>query len=349
MKNVFLFYGPETFLSKDKLRLWKKIFIEKHGISGFTSIDCQSHEEQTSLASTLRHTLQQPSLFQKNSFTIISHLSSLKNTETIDSVLLLSQSLPQMHVVVFFEEDILDSHSFFKKCRDLEKKDCITFEYFEPLREMMLIKWIVARAVLHGSTISQNNAQYLIQILSPAKLPFSKEANMPPLWNIEQELKKLCSYRQGKEIDISHIKDLVSFQLHSHLFDLTDALLGNSIQITFSITRNLLHVPKSAIRKEALSITGFLISQFRSFLLLKTMEEQKLNTQEIGEKLSWNPKRLWVVSRKIQYHSSQSFATSYSLLLRLDSDLKTYFLDPPCSLERTLLSIHALLTKKSSF
>ncbi len=348
MNNVFLFHGPETFLSREKINLWKNIFTQKHGVSGFCSIDCEAHDEQSSILGTLRRTLQQPPLFQKNAFTVISKLSSLKNPEGIDSILSLCSSLPQSHVVVFFEDELLDSHSFFKKCSVLAKKGALTMECFETLHGTQLLTWASTRAHTHKSTLPQKEALHLIKLLTPQKQPFSKEPVSPSLWRLEQELLKLCAYRFENTISIQDINELVVGENQSHLFDLTDALLTNSLNISLGILQNLLDVPKASLRKEGISITGFLCSQIRSFLVLKNMQESNISNQESAEKLSWNPKRLWVVSQKIQNNSSQQFQKCYSLLLRLDSDLKTKFLDPLHSLERTLITIHTLLLKKSS-
>ncbi len=348
MNNVFLFYGPETFLSKEKLRLWKNVFTQKHGLSGFCSIDCEVHDEQASLVGTIRRTLQQPPLFQKNAFTVISKLSSLKNPEGIDSVLSLCSSLPQSHVVVFFEDELLDSHSFFKKCSALAKKGTLSMECFETLHGAQLLTWVSARAHTHKSTLPQKEALHLVKLLTPLKPPFSKEPVSPSLWRLEQELLKLCAYRFESTISIQDINELVVGENQSHLFDLTDALLNNPLHSVLGILQNLLNVPKATLRKEGISITGFLCSQLRSFLVLKDMEEHHISSQESAEKLSWNSKRLWVVSQKIKNNSSKQFLKCYALLLKEDSDLKTKFLDPLHSLERTLIKIHILLHKNPS-
>lgn len=340
MHHIFLFSGPETFRSSEKIRFWKKSFDEKYGSTTLNSIDCEARDQQTNILSTIKTTLQTPSIFQHHALTIIRSLSSLKDVSFSETIAPILKTLPKTHVVVLWEDEIDRRTTFYTSLQKAEKEGVLEGEYFDRLSSAQLRSWITKRVQEKGGFITPPALLELLAFIDP-QTPFTKkEINLTPsLWEVEQELSKLCAYAQSKPIDVHMVNLLVSQKGSSHIFELIDSLLDRSPKKILLLSKNLLSVPKSQQRKTCISLCAFLISQFRSFCILKSMLTDEQSEKTCAQHLSWNPKRVWVISQKVKKYSLSSYEELYKKLLALDTLLKYSTGDPRGVFEHTLLKL----------
>ena len=107
------------------------------------------------------------------------------------------------------------------------------------------------------------------------------------------ELHKLASFAQGRAIVADDVELLVSRQDESHVFSFIDTLLAGDGATARRMTAHLLAQKDSS----AVGIIVLLQNQFRAFCILKDLCATGTSDADAAAKLSWNPKRVWVVKR----------------------------------------------------
>ena len=141
--------------------------------------------------------------------------------------------------------------------------------------------------------------------------------NTRQLWN---ELEKLKIYwGDSKEpLDENAVSDLVLCNTQNSL-QLASAIKDGRTDRALELASDLINH-----NEPALKIVATLVGQFRTWTIVKLMQQTKENNQAIASAAGINnPNRLYFIEREIQTIPAEQFLASLPLLLELEYSLKT--------------------------
>jgi len=137
------------------------------------------------------------------------------------------------------------------------------------------------------------------------------------LWR-ELEKLKLYSHQKNQALDLDDVASLVSNSTQNSLKLASSIIQGNTGE-SLKIISELIRQNEPALR-----ILATLVGQFRTWLMIKLMEEQgEKDEAKIAEKAELsNPKRLYFLRKEISGISGEKLLASLPILLDLESQLK---------------------------
>lgn len=313
MNNLFLFTGTETFLLHEHVSMWKEAFKEKHG--GDMNINVINGED-AELGEIVAQVEAAPFLADKR-LIFIEGLPEAPKTKNVDKVTKKDEErdkqqqklidylekIPESSVVVFVQPNPDKRKSLYKKIvQHAEVKN------FNPLSGPDLNIWIKNRIQKYKTTLDTNTADYLISLTGQ------------DLWRVDQELKKLSSYCEGRPITKKDIDHLVVPTIEANVFHLTDALGAKDHR---QAIRNL---HRSMAAGENLRQTFYMIvRQFRLFLQVGGYLGNYPNTtsSNVASSLKIHPFVAKNTVNQLKHFNVQELKSAYERLLEIDVGLKT--------------------------
>ena len=324
--HIYAFIGRDDFSVAQKVKTWVRAFQEKHGSHGISIFDCQATGD---LLVSLKSVLQGSGLFQTQTLVVIKNPWSAKATENQSRLNEKIGSLPATHFLVITDTSMDGRTGLAKGLSELKKNDAVSIELYDIPAGATLRSWIRARAKHHGGTFEANAENYFASAYAQSR-DSVQESEDPPfdLWCLDNEIRKLVSYVNGQPITTADIARAASLPSSAHIFHLTDVLLEKKYADALRIAQTLIGGDPARLRSQLLSLIAFLVSQFHSFVLLKSMAEDGIPEGDAAQHLGWNTKRIWVVSKKIQRFSSAALQKNLHGMLDLEQVLKTGAGDP---------------------
>ena len=299
---VILLYGPDNFRSKKKLKeiieQYKK--VNKKGLS-LIFLDAQ----ETNF-SQFKNELQQTSLFSEKKLIVLTDVFSnqqfkedlLENWKMINA----SDS-----IVVIFGEGKVASNDRLLKIAAKEGKN----QEFELLEGDKLKKWIKAEvAALKGD-------------IDPEALDRLAEFSGNDLWRLENEIKKLVSFKGRERIEAKDISLLVKPKIDADIFKTIDAIAQKDRKRALVLINR--HLEKG---DNALYLLSMVTYQFRNLLLVKDLMEKNYPYYAIAQATSMKP---FVLRKSYQLAGEFSMAELkkiYRNIFQADLDIKTGKIKP---------------------
>ena len=159
---------------------------------------------------------------------------------------------------------------------------------------------------------------------------------------LTMELQKLqlSHYGKTKPISAKEIDSLVQVSAHNSL-QLAIAIRTANISQSLSLLGELIRNNEVGLR-----ICATLVGQFRTWLLIKLMQESgERDDKAIAEAAEIsNPKRIYFLKQEVQGLNSQKLMRSLSILLRLEADLK-HGKDETATLQTAIIELCQAMTK----
>jgi len=159
---------------------------------------------------------------------------------------------------------------------------------------------------------------------------------------LTMELQKLqlSHYGKTKPISAKEIDSLVQVSAHNSL-QLASAIRTANISQSLSLLGELIRNNEVGLR-----ICATLVGQFRTWLLIKLMQESgERDDKAIAEAAEIsNPKRVYFLKQEVQGLNSQKLMRSLSILLRLEADLK-HGKDEIATLQTAIIELCQAMTK----
>jgi len=159
---------------------------------------------------------------------------------------------------------------------------------------------------------------------------------------LTMELQKLqlSHYGKTKPISAKEIDSLVQVSAHNSL-QLASAIRTANISQSLSLLEELIRNNEVGLR-----ICATLVGQFRTWLLIKLMQESgERDDKAIAEAAEIsNPKRVYFLKQEVQGLNSQKLMRSLSILLRLEADLK-HGKDEIATLQTAIIELCQAMTK----
>jgi len=334
--RIYCFIGSDTFSRAEKIVAWTTRFTEKYGKTGISLFDLSAQNgDDGQIQESIKKALRGNSLFSQNALIIIRHPFEEKATTFHDAFIPLLDSLPETHFLVF-DDNSLDAKSALGKVLNayIEKGVAISEEFVFPTGPA-LKKWIEKRASHYKGSFEYDAITWLLG----AATELLKTNDASHLWLIDNEIQKLCAYAAQKPITKKDIQIVSCLPPAAHIFTVMDALLEKNKREALARVHYATGVRDSQFNTNLLKMIAFLINQYRSFFIIKSMEEEGKKENEIASALSWNSRRVWVIVKKLKSFSRLQLRSYYEATLDCEKKIKTGDGDPLLNLD---LLIHQL-------
>lgn len=297
--NVFLFYGEETYLAHQKLKLWREKFEEKYE----GDMNIAQLEGKGLLAGDLESDIQStPFLADKRLVIVKDFLDKGSKDEQKKVGDILEKEVPDFCILVFSEDKMPDKRSsLFKKLNKIGN-----LEEFMPLMGHSLSKWIMDKADEKKMKIPMQMADYLGQVAGS------------DLWNLENELEKLKMFSLEKPITKEAIDDLVHPNLTTTIFKFTDYLAHRNTKGSLHTLHILLDSGEDIVK-----ILFMIVRHFRILIQVKDLVDRGTRKPDIVSKLKQHPYTIATTIKQSPNFSPQTLREIYEALLQIDIDLKT--------------------------
>lgn len=297
-KNVYLFYGEDTYSSLQKLNFWQSEFTKKYG--GETNIEILEGkilnpvEFDTNIGAF-------PFLSEKKLIIIKNFLAEGK-AEAQKKVAESIEKTPDFTFVIFYETEMPDKRtSLFQKINKTG-----TAEEFLPPSPGEVTRLIMDRAKKNSIKISPATALYLATYCSLN------------LWLVFTELEKLATYANNREITREMIDKIVSPTISSSIFKLTDTIATKNMKESLRVFRILIDSGE-----EVGMIFFMIVRHFRILIQIKEMLEKNESQGTMIRRLKQHPFVIQTMSKQAKNFTTARIENIYEKLLEIDKNVKT--------------------------
>lgn len=320
MESLYLLYGQETYLLEDFVKKIKKTFDKLIEGINFIKIDETNVNQLISNIETPSFgfdkkliIVKDTGLFKKEGKKKNNALASLVDRIS-DYIKDNAEIVKQDNIIVFIESEA-DKNKLYKTIEEYGK-----VVNFEPEKLPVLIKRIKAISSAYNVQITDYDAQYLVECCGTN------------LQDIINELRKLIEYTSsGEKITKESIDLLVTKQIDSVIFDLTDNLGKKDIKKAMEVFYNLIY-QKEPVQK-------ILITLYNHFKKLYLVKVALRNNENIAECLKLKPNQTFLVNKyKTQsgYFNDLELRKILSELCDLDYNYKIGLIDLNIGIESIL-------------
>ncbi|MFA6917231.1 MAG: DNA polymerase III subunit delta [Candidatus Gracilibacteria bacterium] len=297
-KNVYLFYGEDTYSSLQKLNFWQSEFTKKYG--GETNIEIL--EGKTIDPAEFNTNIESMPFLSEKKLIIIKNLLAEGKAELQKKIAESIERTPDFTLIVFYETEAPDKRtSLFQKINKIG-----TTEEFTPKSPAEITRLILDKAKQTGTKISGATALYLSTYCSLN------------LWVVFTELEKLATYANGREITTQMIDDIVSPTLSSSIFKLTDAIAVKNVKESLRIFRILADSGEDVVR-----IFFMIVRHFRILIQIKEMLDKNETQGTMIRKLKQHPFVIQTASKQAKNFTANKMESIYKILLEIDKNIKT--------------------------
>lgn len=335
--HIYLFFGADNFSMLQRVAIWKREFIAKYGAHNCIAFDCDDSISGEPLSEHLiKNALHSSSLFGTTKLIIFKNAFS-KQAKKVLSDLIANEleSVPLTHFIVFADGSVDARSILSKKILALEKDGRAGREEFAAPTGHDLVCWIERHVASSNATIDRAAAEHFAALVDASTQPGAFSPEPPDLWRVTHELHKLMAFVQGRTIVTDDIDLLVTRENGAHIFSFIDALLNGNKTHACTLAATLLP-PRASHAVNAVGLCVMLQHQFRVFCILKSLALNGTPDADIAQKLSWNPKRVWVVKKKLARISLEDLRRAYRELIDMEVNIKKGAGNPGLLLERVI-------------
>lgn len=297
LKPVYLFCGEDSFSAYEKAMLWKNKFIEKYGDLNtliYRGDELNAHLFQSAIESF-------PFLSEKKLIFIYDFLKE-GDLEEQKKVAELLDQVGDYLVVIFLEHNKPDARtSLYKK---LVKVGNV--ELFDLKIGAQLDQWIKERFKRKCVAVGNEEITLLGELVGNN------------LWNLNNEINKICLFAKGQRIDREMILDVVSVNPSSSVFKLIDLLSEKKAKEAIMTLETLV-----ASGEESVAIFYMLVRHFRIMSEVKDLKERDYKAGEIAKIIKEHPFVVNKIFGQVKNFNSEKLQKIYSELLNIDTGFKT--------------------------
>jgi len=297
-KNLFLFYGENTYLSQEKINIWKTQFAKKYG-GDFNTSELNG---KTLTASKFKTETESLPFAAEKRLVIINDFLSKGKKEEQKLIAEKLDKIPEHSILIFHEIKSPDKRlSIFKKL-----KKAANLEEFKKLEGLALTQWVNKKSIQLKAQFEGRSANLLTALVGQ------------DLWQIENEIKKLALYKNGKPITEADIKKLVSQNFSESIFTLTDAIAAKNPKKSITTLHTLIDSGEDILR-----IFHMIIRHFRILIQIKDLLSRSLNQKEITDTLKLHPFVIKNGIKQTHNFSQKALTLIYRQLLAIEIKIKS--------------------------
>lgn len=286
LKNVYFFYGPETFLMENKINSIKKRILEPEleafGLSKFSGKDAKFSEFEEEWGYL--------PLGVEKKLILIKDTGWLNNSKTTEfkEMKYMIENLPEYLHLIIAETDF--DKKKLKNIDFIEEKGGIVF--FDLLSVNQLSSWIDKLFENREKTVSPSDIAYIIN------------ASNQSMGRIYNEVEKLCIFSgDNRKIEHNDIEMLVSKSSEYKIYELFEDVLERRSEKATEKLKTLL----DGGEKPTVIISG-ISGRLYELLLVKLLKEDRLSAKEISSYLDF-PRPDFVINKMIT--QSSRFSEGY--------------------------------------
>lgn len=212
-----------------------------------------------------------------------------------------AERMPETTVLVLVDEELSTDNPLLAALRPKGQ-----VREFRPLRQGAVLPWILKRAEAEGMEISPTAARLLADLVGN------------DLWTLTSELKKLAAYAQGRRIEGTDVKALVSEARQVSIFAMVDAIVEKRPTVALRLLRHLQNTGA-----EGGYLLAMIVRQYRLILQARDLMTDGLSTREIGQRVGISSD--FVLQRVLdqaQRYTLSRLKKAYRRLLEADVTVK---------------------------
>ena len=300
---IIFLYGPDTFRSKEKLKILKDRFIKEVDKSGLNLVELEA--EKTGINDFNKAVASQSFLAKKRMVVIRSAFKATKNFQT-EVLELLKQGKfregKDDNILIFWDEKPDKRSALFKYLAAGKFK-----EEFNILINNDLVKWIEKRVDDREGRIDRQTASFLAS---------KSDGN---LWALSGEIDKLIARKKGGEIGRQEIEESPLVKIDDNIFNLTDAIANKDKKLALKLINDQLEAGANEIY-----LLSMIVRQFRILIQIKAALEGKGqgNYRTIASELGLHPFVVQKAMPQTNKYEMDELKRIYGKLLEVDIRLK---------------------------
>jgi DNA polymerase-3 subunit delta len=273
---VYFLYGPENYLIEEEIqKLLNQTLSQKERGFNFHLFNAEEHNSQEII-----QTAETLPMFSQYRFVLISEADRMDDEKVEALMEYIKKPSPSTCLVLHGQ-----SIGTWKKHRkDIEKVG--KFTEFTRLKGRALISWMKNRMSEKGKTLSEEAADYLVEIVGDH------------LYDIDNALEKLfLSTGEKQRIELSDVEEITTEVRISTVFDLTDAIGHQNLEKALGILEKAMESGAISFKKEqdpskmdpVPLLLSMMAKQYWSMLVIKQMSSPHRDVGELAEELGTSP------------------------------------------------------------
>ncbi len=259
-KSVYLLYGEEEYLKKqyrDRLR---------NAIAGDDTMNYSYFDSDNASVKEIIDVCETMPFFAEKRLVVMENTGFLKssNDELADYI----KHIPDYLVIVMVEKEV-DKRNKVYKAIDSAGYVC----EMKPQTTATLEKWIAGLLAKDNLKISREACDLILD-KTGAGMDY-----------IKQEIEKLVSYCQGREVvTVEDVENVCSAQTTSHIFDMISAIANKKQQQALDLYYDLLELKEPPMR-----ILYLIVRQFNGILQVKDLMSRGVSGKDIAARIGVAP------------------------------------------------------------
>lgn len=201
---------------------------------------------------------------------------------------------------------------------------------FKKINKKDLKRWIERFFTNEGKEIGNREIEYLIQSIG-----YLDPNSAMNLYHVQNEMEKILSYaEEEKNINMNHIKALVTEPLENNVFKLIDACMDGEIPKALNIYSDLLMEGKSSY-----SIIGLIAWGIKNIIKIKELSEEGFDIKTAAKKLRMNE---FVAIKNSSYCQRIDFETLNKALekcIKYEAEMKMGKIAETLAIEMLLITL----------
>ena len=316
---IIFLHGEDTYRSREKLKEIVEHYREVHK----SGLNLKYFDYSNLSFENLKNEFQIAPMFKEKKLIVLENVFSVKEDKSFsppeEKFLDLIKNLENSEdIILVYQEGQPDSRlAPFKFLKKYSKS-----QEFNLLEEEKLKDWIKKEFLKFGAGISTQALDKLIYFVGN------------DLWQMNNEIKKLVSFKLKRRIEAEDVELLVKPKIEADIFKTIDAIAQKNKKQALSLIRK--HLEKGDSPLYLLSMINF---QFRNLLIIKDLIEKNRPYYAILKTTKLHP---FVVKKSYQQASKFTLLELkkiYQKIFQVDLSIKTGKVEPTTALDLLLTEI----------
>lgn len=310
---IIFLYGPDTYRSRQKLNE----IIERYKKIHKSGLNLRYFEEENLNFQDFKNVLETCSMFREKKLIVLKEVFSNKDFQ--EKFLKQGEKFVNSDnvILIYQKQEIDKKNPFFNFLKKKAKS-----QEFELLEREKLKNWVKKELGKYQARIESGALDRLINFVGSN------------LWQMENEVKKLASYRNGEIISERDVELLIRPQIETDIFKTIDAIAQK--QKSRALTLLHQHLEKGDSPLYLLSMINF---QFRNLIMIKDLVEKSKSPYLLSKITNLHPyiiKKSYSLAKKF---TIQELKKIYQKIFQIDLAIKTGKTDPETALDILIAEI----------
>ena len=308
---IITLYGEDTFRSRQKLIE----IVEEYKVKHKTGLNLSRFDSNFDF-DKIKERIESVSMFDEKKLIVLENALNNKifSDEFLKYIKKNKLKDNQEVVVVIYHGDKLSNAPFLRQSS--------MFEEFKPLLGNDLINWLKKKADENKADIDQISLRKLTDYIGN------------DLWQLNNELNKLISYKGGEKINESDIDLLIKSKVDTDIFKTLDALAKRDRKTAFRLLHE--HLEKG---ENEIYLFSMFIYQIRVLLKLKDLIEKGAPFYNLPKLSGLHPFVIKKSSEQLNNFGLDQLKKIYQYLLNIELGLKKGRLDASAALDLLVAEI----------